>query len=183
MSAAAVDEDPGFELGEDAPRNASARQAQEARWAKAKVDARQHLSVREALLKHRSVLGASIDDYVTCVVCSSALSQAMLPAGTQDNEADTISKHRRQTLGSLGQDLLGLVLEFALCAPDQGELFRSLSGRRIAGVGHKYVPGCPFKICVRKRPLTESERESKDFDVVETFNGSVAGIPKIGTLA
>ncbi len=37
---AAVTEDPGFALGEDAPRNAAARAAQEAKWARAKVDAR-----------------------------------------------------------------------------------------------------------------------------------------------
>ena len=51
-----ANEDAGFALGEDAPRNLAGRHAQEAKWAGANVDARVHYSVREllAVVKMRS---------------------------------------------------------------------------------------------------------------------------------
>ena len=175
--AARTTENPGFSLGEDRPRNANARAAQEERWAHSKVNARQHLSMREALLKHRAVLDASLQDYQVCVVCASAVFQASKDLKIEQRGQGS-KESKKLNLGSLGTDVLGMVLEYALCAPGQGGLFRSLSRRRLAQVSHTYISSCPFKICVRKRPLTQAEKESEDFDVLETFSGRVSDSPQ-----
>ena len=47
----------------DAPANAAGRAAQEAKWAGAVVDARKHLSNREAMKEHREVLQWAVDDF------------------------------------------------------------------------------------------------------------------------
>lgn len=54
-----------FELGEDAPRNAAGRAAQETRWAMAKerVDARQHFSLRELLQVQKPAILNAVQDY------------------------------------------------------------------------------------------------------------------------
>ena len=75
-------------LGEDAPRDPERRARQEAKWANTKVDARQHVSNREATREHGAQLRGAISDFHAVEALARGLEQ---PASARPSSTIPIS--------------------------------------------------------------------------------------------
>lgn len=142
-----------FELGEDAPRNAEARAAQEAAWRGANIDARQHFSVREATQIYRpAILDAQADFYVVRALVRGQ----QLPAPGM--------------LPKLSADLLAMIVDEAM--PGQGALVPTIVAREHTRVGAlrahaKEHALAPFRVFVRVRPLLPHEAKAGEYAALD----------------
>ena len=164
-----------FELGEDRPRNATARAAQEARWAMAKerVDARQHFSLRELLQVQKPAILKAMQDYHRTKMLVSALGhrEAVLEQEDKDPEsvrhagstAPTAEEHppAESLLRKLTPELLELVIESAM--PGQGPLVPAMHEPPPTTL----APPDAFRVFVRVRPLQEYELGAGEYSSVD----------------
>ena len=133
-----------FALGEDAPRNASARAAQEAAWSVVNVNARAHYSVREALHVQKPAILRALADY----------DRALLLSAFPDGACPS------SLLSKLGPDTLSLVADWAM--PGHGRLFSLLLDERLRERRAPTADGA-FRVFVRVRPLRDAEVEGGEY--------------------
>jgi hypothetical protein len=165
-----------FELGEDAPRNATARAAQEARWAMAKerVDARQHFSLRELLQVQKPAILKAMQDYHRTKMLVSALGHREAVLEQEDKESESV-RHVGSTapageesppaaeslIKKLTPELLELVIESAM--PGQGPLVPAMHEPPPTTL----APPDAFRVFVRVRPLQEYELGVGEYSSVD----------------
>ena len=148
--------DAGFELGEDAPQNAAARQAQEAKWAKANVDARVHFSVRELLQVQRPAVRNALDDYQRVVTLVNAI-------GDTSTQSDGGPSHQ---IARLTPELLQMVVAAAM--PGQGPLVPAMLSPALRSPPVRPLSLGTFRIFVRVRPLLPTEASGGEYSALAT---------------
>ena len=157
----------GFELGEDAPRNAAGRAAQEERWRleAQRLDARKHFSVRELLQQQKPAVTNAIEDYARVRALVDAIGHS--PPAADDAEQssthtnrDILPSERPSLISSLTPELLEMVCEHAM--PGQGPLVRAMHTRRPS-----VPPPSAFRVFVRVRPLHAAEVEGGEYSSLD----------------
>ena len=167
QAASAVD----FDLGEDAPQNASARAAQEAKWAAANVDARTHFSVRELLQIQKPAVLKALADYERVTMLCQALGHEPATAGGTDEDASAttheITKITEPThqIAKLTPELLELIVDAAM--PGQGPLVPAVLSPRLRSLASRPSALSTFRIFVRVRPLLEDEASSGEYAALD----------------
>ncbi len=156
-----------FELGEDAPRNAEGRAAQEARWKlqQDRLDARHHFSVREALQVQRGTILNGLEDFerVRTLVSELGFRRAApeeVAADVVDADAADESGAEPSLLSKLTPELLELVVESAM--PGQGPLVEAMHLQP-----PPMAPPEAFRVFVRVRPLMDREVNAGEYKAVD----------------
>mmetsp|Transcript_9021 Transcript_9021/g.9067 ORF Transcript_9021/g.9067 Transcript_9021/m.9067 type:complete len:660 (+) Transcript_9021:195-2174(+) len=145
-------ENPDFELGTD--YRSEARLIQDLAWSNSVSDGRQQLSNREAYIMHGRELKSSIVHYhITCMLC-----KALHIAGN--------------SFFVLQPEVLRRIVDFAF--PGQGSLVSALTNlphyhSQLSIINSGKIP---FRICARKRPLMQFEKDIGAYDVIHIISPS-----------
>jgi hypothetical protein len=146
-----------FELGEDV--RDERRLEQDRRWAQAVADGRVHFSHREFALKYADRFLTSIGDF--------QLTQLII-VGLFSSES---------ILNKLNEELLTIIISYAFAG--QGPLVRGIVNHMLTKRLYYRERGAhseisnSFKICLRKRPLQDVERNEGAYDVTQISQDTV----------